>query len=137
MVRLGFLADGVWKALVGVAMLALLRALVDELGAPGWLLGVTAAAVLASAAAEAAYAVRNGAGTHTKYLVAYDSGWVLVSVLALVLARSDVGLAWVLWLGYQLVAAPLLAVIFARGARVEGTPASTVPRRRPGRYWRA
>ncbi|GAB3749264.1 hypothetical protein [Microlunatus parietis] len=120
MLRFGFVADGVWKALVGAAMLALLPWLISSADAPGWLLGLTAVAVLASAAAEIAFGIHSGAGSHTKYLVAYDAGWVLASVASVLLitALGATG-AWTLWLCYQLAAAPVAAVVFARGARPE------------------
>lgn len=115
--RIGFLADGVWKSLVGITALALFPLLVGQMGAPAWLLGVTAITVLASAAAEIMYAIRNGGATHTLYLIAYDAAWVLVSVASVLLAVAGSGGAWELWLGYQLVAAPVIAVVFVRGAR--------------------
>lgn len=116
LLRLGFLPDGVWKALVGAAMLALAGVLAES-GAPVWLLLVAAAAVLVSAVAEIAYAVRGGAATHTRHLVVYDAAWVLVSVAAVLLAPvAGSATAWVLWLGFQALAAPVVAVLFACGA---------------------
>lgn len=131
LLRVGFMADGIWKALVGISMLVFFPFLVDELRAPGLLLGVTSIAVLASAIAELAYAARSGARSHVKHLIAYDSAWVLVSVAALTVAASNADLAWMLWLGYQVVAAPVVALVFGAGARKGGRSASASrPRRR-------
>ncbi|WP_029088563.1 hypothetical protein [Brevibacterium album] len=118
MLRAGYFADGIWKALVGAGMLILLPLLTERLGAPAWLLCVTAVPVLASAGAEMLYAVRSGEAGRVPHLIAYDALWVFVSVLAVVLASAggSAGTAWAVWLGYQLVAAPIVAVIFFHGA---------------------
>ena len=131
LLRVGFMADGIWKALVGISMLVFAPVLVDELRAPGLLLGLTSIAVLASAIAELAYAARSGARSHVKHLIAYDSAWVLASVAALAAAASNADLAWMLWLGYQVVAAPVVALVFGVAARRGGRSASVSrPRRR-------
>lgn len=115
--RIGFFADGVFKALVVVAMLTFLEPITEYQGTPVWLLLLTAMAVSASAVAEIAYSVRNGAGTHTKYLVAYDAGWVFFSAVALFLALNFGVGGWSLWLSYQLVVSPIIAMVFFRGSR--------------------
>ena len=116
LLRIGFFADGVFKAAVAVAMLVLFALTTDNLGAPGRLLLVTAFAVSASAVAEISFAVRNGSGTHTKYLVVYDAGWILVSVVVLVLPLQCSGYGSVLWLSYQLILSPVVAVLFLHGS---------------------
>ncbi|WP_114853344.1 hypothetical protein [Brachybacterium sp. YJGR34] len=110
--RLGFLADGAFKLLVAAAHLLLLPTLVDLLGAPAGMIALTAAMVALSAIAEIVFALRSGEGTHTKYLIAYDSGWVLATVLALMLGSGPGG--WV-WLAFQAAASPVLALAFLRG----------------------
>lgn len=40
--------------------------------------------------------------------------------MALLLASMDAGLAWALWLGYHLVAASIIVVVFVQGARRAG-----------------
>ena len=116
LLRIGFLADGVWKFLVGIAMLVMSGLMVEEFGAPAWLLAFTAIVVVACAAAEMLYAVRSAARTHTKYLVAYDFGWVLTTILSVLPMRMSPNLAWTLWLGFQALAAPIVGVVFARAA---------------------
>jgi hypothetical protein len=119
--RFGFLADGVFKLLVAATYVVLLQTLTGALGVASWLLVATAALVGASGVAEIAFALRCGAGSHTRYLVAYDSGWVAATGVAALLAFYGVAGAGELWLGYQLLASPLVAVLFALGAR-RGTP---------------
>ncbi len=115
--RFGFLGDGCFKLLVAATYVALLPPLADVLGADRWLLIATAALVAASGVAEIAFAVRSGAGSHTRYLIAYDSGWVAATVAATLLAANGVAVAGTLWLVFQLLASPLVAAVFAFGAR--------------------
>lgn len=115
--RVGFLADGVFKLLVASMLVVLLQPLIGTRAVAPWLIVATATLVAASAVAEIAFALRNGAGTHTRYLVAYDSGWVTVTVVAALLAFNGVPGAGTLWLAYQLLASPLVAAVFAFGAR--------------------
>ncbi|WP_051662428.1 MULTISPECIES: hypothetical protein [unclassified Microbacterium] len=115
--RVGFLADGVFKLLVASIYVVLLQVMTDFLDAPPWLLVATAALVATSGIAEITFALRSGAGSHTRYLVAYDSGWVIVTFIAALLAFNDVLGAGTFWLAYQLLASPLVAAVFAFGAR--------------------
>ncbi|WP_193070952.1 hypothetical protein [Brevibacterium sp. FME37] len=115
--RIGFFADGVFKALVAVAMLTFLEPIKDYRGTPVWLLLLTAMVVSVSAVAEIVYSARNGAGTHTKYLVAYDAGWVLFSAAAVFLTLNFGVDGWTLWLSYQLFVSPIIAVVFVHGSR--------------------
>ena len=115
--RVGFLADGVFKLLVASIYVVLLPVVTYFLDTSPWLLAATATLVAISGIAEIAFALRNGAGSHTRYLVAYDSGWVTVTVIAALLAFNDVLGAGTLWLAFQLLASPLVAVVFALGAR--------------------
>ncbi|TGD12965.1 MULTISPECIES: hypothetical protein [Brevibacterium] len=121
--RVGFFADGVFKAIVALAMLVLYEPLTENQGVPGWLFLLTVVAVVSSAVAEIAYAVRNGAGRLTKHLLAYDAGWILVTIGALLLALRFGVPGWTLWFGYQLVASPIVAMVFFRGARFASHPA--------------
>lgn len=117
MLRIGYIFDGVFKALVSLATLMLFPLLVGDWGATAWLLCPTSVAVLASALAEFAYGMRVARASHIKYLVAYDAGWVLASIGAVLLVVSGSSHAWDLWFGYQLVFSPVIAVIFGLGAR--------------------
>jgi hypothetical protein len=115
--RFGFFADGVFKLLVAATYVVLLQPLTSALDVELWLLVATAALVGASGVAEIAFALRSGAGSHTRYLVAYDSGWVAVTVVAAFLVFDGAPGAGALWLAYQVLASPLVAVMFVLGAR--------------------
>ncbi|WP_275005451.1 hypothetical protein [Promicromonospora iranensis] len=115
--RFGFLADGVFKLLVTSTYAVLLQTLTGALDVDPWLLVAAAVFVGAGGVAEIAFALRSGSGSHTRYLVAYDSGWVAVTVVAALLAFNGVPGAGTLWLAYQLLASLLVAVVFALGAR--------------------
>ena len=117
LLRFGFLADGGFKLLVASTYLALLPALTEALDVDGWLLVATAALVAVSGVAEIAFAIRSGSGSHTRYLIAYDAGWVVTTAVALLLAANGVPAAGAVWLIYQLLASPLIATLFAFGAR--------------------
>lgn len=117
LLRFGYISDGVFKALVGLVAVALSPLLVAHWSAPAWLLGATAVAVLASAAAEIIYGIRAAGSSHIKYLAAYDTGWVLVSIGAALQIADGSGPAWGLWLGYQLLLSPVVAIIFGLSAR--------------------
>jgi hypothetical protein len=95
----------------------LLQTLTGALDVDPWLLVAAAVFVGAGGVAEIAFALRSGSGSHTRYLVAYDSGWVAVTVVAALLAFNGVPGAGTLWLAYQLLASLLVAVVFALGAR--------------------
>lgn len=113
LLRAGFLADGLFKLLVAAAYLVLNAAFSDLLGVGTWWLAATAAMVALSGVAEIVFAARSGAGSHTRYLVAYDGGWILVTVIVLLLGPASWGWAWLL---YQALASPLIAIAFVRGA---------------------
>lgn len=117
LLRIGFLADGVFKAVVAVVLLVLLEPITRHNGPPAWLPLLTVLAVSSSAVAEILYAARSGAGTHTKYLVAYDAGWFLATIAALYLAFGCGVDGWTLWLSYQFAASPIIAIVFFRGSR--------------------
>lgn len=109
LLRIGFLADGLFKLLVAVLYLGWSTMFSDLLGVPGWLPVLAALMVALSAAAEIRYALTDGAGTHTMLLVVYDGTWLLATLFALVLGAGAGG--WV-WLGFQGIASPVLAALF-------------------------
>ena len=115
--RVGFLSDGVFKLLVAATYVVLLQPLTGALDVAPWLAGATGALVGASGVAEMVFAVRSGAGSHTRYLVAYDGGWVAATGVAALLASNGVAGWGTLWLAYQLLASSLVGVVFALGAR--------------------
>lgn len=111
LLRVGFLADGLFKLLMAAIYGALSPTLAALFDVPERLLVLTAVMVALSACAEGWYALADGAGTHTRFLIAYDGSWVLATVLALVLGAGAGG--WV-WLCFQAAASPLLALLFLR-----------------------
>ncbi len=111
--RLGYIADGCFKLLVAAA----LPTAATRIGASRHLAVVASGAVLASAVSEIDFGVRSGSGSHTRYLVAYDSGWLAASGLAAFLARREAPHAGRVWLGYQAAASIPLAIAFSRGRR--------------------
>ena len=116
--RSGFLADGVFKLAVAIAYLAATSLAAEAIPVGGWLVLVAAGVMVASGVAEVAFALRRATRSHVPPLVMFDTGWVVVTVVALVLAgRGAEGLAWQLWFGYQAVAAPVVALIFALAVR--------------------
>ncbi|MGW5360756.1 hypothetical protein [Actinopolymorpha pittospori] len=137
--RWGLLADGLFKILVGAAYLLLLPLVSRELGAPGWLVLVAAVLVLLSGLAEALFALHRDPRRHIRYLIAYDSGWALVTVFCLLLALAGFGgggLAGSAWLAVQALGSAVLAAVFLagihRGTRL--TPRSAADSSsRPGR----
>lgn len=114
--RFGFGADGVFKVLVAIAYGIGAGWFSEVLDLPLWLLALTAGLVLLSGLAELTFAIRRGAGSHTPVLIAYDSGWVLVTLLVLLLASWGFAHAGTLWFGYQGIGSSVLTVLFLRGA---------------------
>lgn len=111
--RLGFVADGCFKLLVAAA----LPAAAARVDASRRLAVAASGAVLVSAVSEIDFGVRSGAGSHTRYLVAYDSGWLAASGVAAFFLRRRSPHAGRVWLGYQAIASVPLALAFSRGRR--------------------
>lgn len=120
--RIGYISDGIFKALLGLTGLILSPLLVGHWDAPAWLLCLAATSVLISAVSEIAYGLRVTDASHIKYLVTYDTGWVLISIVAALSVATGSGHAWDLWLGYQLLVSPVIAVVFGLSARRHRRP---------------
>lgn len=110
LLRAGFVADGCFKLLVAAA----LPAAASRMGWSSRLALAASGAVAVSAAAEIDFGVRSGAGSHTRYLAAYDTGWLAASGLATLLARRGSPHAGRVWLGYQAAASVPLTLAFSR-----------------------
>ncbi|WP_018653919.1 hypothetical protein [Actinomadura flavalba] len=104
--RAGIIADGVVKLLLGAAYLIAAVPLGDLLGVPTWLMAASGAALLGCGAAEIGCVRRRSARTYLRFLAAYDSGWVLATLVAALIARRGGDAGGDLWIGYQ-TAAPL------------------------------
>lgn len=113
LLRLGFVADGCFKLLIA----ACLPAVAPRIGASSRIALAASSAVAASAVTEIDFGVRSGAASHTRYLAAYDTGWLAASAVAALLARKGSPLAGKVWLGYQAIASVPLALVFGRGRR--------------------
>ena len=111
--RLGFIADGCFKVLVAAA----LPAVAARVETSRHLAVAASGAVLVSAVSEFDFGVRSGAGSHTRYLAAYDSGWLAATSVAVLLLRRRSPHAGRVWLGYQAIASVPLALAFSRGRR--------------------
>ncbi|MFC0672841.1 hypothetical protein [Brachybacterium hainanense] len=116
LLRIGFLADGVVKLLVASAYGGLRVPLAQLLGASAGLLLLTAVLVAASGVAEVVYAVRSGAGSHTRYLIVYDGGWLLVTVGAALIGIGEGRAGGGIWLLAQALGSLGIAIVFVRGA---------------------
>lgn len=122
LLRGGFVADGVFKLATAALFTVLVRWFTERLDAPAALVLVTAAALAVCGAVEIAVARTGDLRRSTRYLVAYDSGWAVVTVAAVLLAWSQApGGGWV-WFGYQALAATALGARFAAVLRRDRAP---------------
>jgi hypothetical protein len=110
--RIGFLGDGLFKVILGVVYSAAVASISTALDVDAWLIFATAGPLFLSGAAEIIFALRSAAPSHTKYLVGYDSGWIVVTVIVAAVMSSG----GALWFGYQAIASAVLAIAFALGA---------------------
>lgn len=113
----GYLADGLFKVAVAAGYALASAPIGRLLGVDVPLILLTAGVVLLSGLAEIAFARRRAAPSYIWYLAGYDSGWLLITVLAFVLSGQDWPAAGELWFTYQLVGSLVLAPAFAIGAR--------------------
>ena len=115
--RGGFVADGVFKLATAALFAVGARWLATRLDAPAWLVLAAAVTLALCGVVELALARTGDLRRSTRFLVAYDSGWVLVTVAAVLLAWSTTpGGGWA-WLGYQAVGATALGAVFAVAVR--------------------
>lgn len=116
MMKLGFVADGVFKLLVAVALCAFLPAIESFLIAPRWLAITAAVLLFLSAATEISYGVRKGEKSHVRYLAIFDGLWVIATILAIIFAVAENPAAGYVWLGYVGLGSLAIAVVFTTGA---------------------
>lgn len=115
--RTGFLLDALFKGGVALTYAGLAVPIGEALLVPAGVVRATAVPVLLSGVAEGVFAIRSAAATHTRYLVAYDGGWVLVTGLCAALLAGGATVAGPIWFGYQAIASLAVAVAFAAGTR--------------------
>ena len=129
MMKFGFVADGVFKLLVAVALCAFLPAVESFLIAPRWLAITAAVLLFLSAATEISYGVRKGERSYVKYLAIFDSLWVVSTIVAIVFGLAENPAAAYIWLGYTALGSLGIAIAFTTGANgpdfADDDPAAT------------
>ncbi|TSI18807.1 hypothetical protein [Brevibacterium aurantiacum] len=116
MMKFGFVADGVFKLLVAVALCAFLPAVEAFLLAPRWLAITAIVLLFLSAATEISYGARKSEKSYVKYLAIFDSLWVVSTIIAVILALAGSSAAGFVWLGYTALGSLAIAVVFTTGA---------------------
>ncbi|WP_407548421.1 hypothetical protein QOM21_04625 [Streptomyces sp. Pv4-95] len=117
----GVVADGVVKVLIGAAFIVGAARLGQLLGAPAWLMVVSGVSLLIGGGAEIRYVRSRAMRTYTRLMVAYDSGWALVTLAGLLVTWQGTGAGGEMWLGYQAAASLALAVSLVVAAPVRTT----------------
>lgn len=129
--RTWLIADGVVKALLGLAYLLGTLPLGLFLGVAPWLLLAAGALMITVGIAEVFAAERRSGRMMVGALIAFDSAWALATVAALLLWHSGGDGAGELWLGVQAAAALALTALIVSGVgRVEPDRAPPSPRLR-------
>lgn len=115
---LGVVADGTVKIVLAAAYIIGAESLSHRLGVATRLMIVCAAALLIAGASEFAYLRSRPMSTYMRLMIGYDTGWTVVTLVALLLASQGSGTAGELWIGYQTLA-PLVfaALLGAAGDR--------------------
>ncbi|WP_231446945.1 hypothetical protein [Brevibacterium zhoupengii] len=116
MMKFGFVADGVFKLLVAVALCAFLPAVESFFLAPRWLAITAIVLLFLSAATEISYGARKGETSYVKYLAIFDSLWVVATIIAVILALVGNPAAGFVWLGYTGLGSLAIAIVFTTGA---------------------
>lgn len=111
-IRGGVLADGCFKLVLAAAYAFFAAPLGAWLGAPNWLVVVTALGLAVSGIAEI-LASNRLERRHVLLLAAYDITWLVISIVALTVASQGVSGSGPVWLVYQVVGSAALAVLFS------------------------
>lgn len=134
MMKFGFVADGVFKFLVAVAIIAFLPALEGFFPSPRWLVIAAAVLLFLSAATEISYGARKGEKSYLKYFAIFDSLWVVATIIAVMFALADNPAAGFIWFGFIGLGSLAIAIVFTTGANgpdfADGEPldGTSVPR---------
>ncbi|OKJ03359.1 hypothetical protein [Kitasatospora sp. CB01950] len=115
---IGIVADGAFKVLLAAVYGLGAVPVGRQLGVAPWLMIASAVALLICGEVEIRYVRRRSARTCTRLMVGYDAGWALTAAVGLLLARSGSSAGGEVWIGYQLLAAPVFAAVLARGREV-------------------
>ncbi|WP_408907493.1 hypothetical protein [Streptomyces albidoflavus] len=111
----GAVADGGFKIVLAVAYMAGAGPLARLLGTPVWLVVVAGVVLLVGGGVELAYTGSRSMRTYTRLMVGYDSGWVLAALAGLLVAWWGGGVGGEVWMGYQVVAQAVFAVVLVAG----------------------
>lgn len=117
----GAIGDGAFKVVLGFAFVVAGARLGDLLGVPTWLMVVSGAALLVGGGIELRYVRRRPMATCLRLMVAYDSGWVVATAVALLMAGQGSTAGGEIWVAY-LTAAPLAFAALLVGAAPSGRP---------------
>lgn len=116
MLKFGFVADGVAKLLIAVALCAFLPAVESFLLAPRWLAITATVLLFLSAATEISYGVRKGEKRYVMYLAIFDSLWVVSTIIAVIFALVGSPASGFIWFGFTGLGSLAIAIVFTTGA---------------------
>ncbi|MBF6276977.1 MULTISPECIES: hypothetical protein [Nocardia] len=108
---LGVVADGTVKIVLAAVYIIGAESLSHRLGVATWLMIACAAALLIAGAGEFAYLRSRPMSTIMRLMIGYDTGWTVVTLVALLLAWQGNRAAGELWIGYQTLAPLLFATL--------------------------
>jgi len=111
-IRGGVLADGCFKLALAATYAVFVVPFGAWLEAPRWLVILAALLLTASGIAEVLASSRPER-RHVLFLVAYDLTWLVISLVALILASRGAPDAGTVWLVFQIIGSAALSVLFS------------------------
>ncbi|MFI0352366.1 hypothetical protein [Actinomadura sp. 9N407] len=105
--RVGAIADGAVKVMLGAAFIIGAGGFGELLGVSTWLMVVAGVALLIGGGVEIRYVRSRSMRTYLRLMVLYDSGWVLATLVGLLMAWQGGSAGGEVWIGYQ-TAAPIM-----------------------------
>jgi len=118
----GIIADGAVKVALAAAYLIAADPLGRLLGVPVWLMIVSGVTLLMCGGTEIRYVRSRPLPTYLRLMVAYDSGWVVATLVGVLMAWQGSSAGGEVWIGYQVVASLALTALLALAAPVQPTP---------------
>ncbi len=115
----GVVADGVVKVVLAAAYLIAAEPLGRLFGVPAWLMIVSGTVLLMCGGIELGYVRSRPMRTYLRLMVAYDSGWVVATLIGVVLAWQGGGAGGEVWLGYQAIASLVFGASLAVATSVD------------------
>ncbi|WP_174361655.1 hypothetical protein [Nocardia paucivorans] len=119
--RMGILADGVVKVILAGAYTLGAVPLGHRLGVETWAMIVCGAALLVGGGFEIGYFRHRPLRTYTRLMTAYDSGWVLATLVGLLVVWRGGSAGGEVWIGYQTVAPLVTAALLVAAAPAQMT----------------